>query len=73
MKTGVTESHGVTESPGVTGKPGAPGVVVAPGYQEWSVEPSPGYRVPVPVIKPELGPGMTGTCSESTGRLTDDC
>ena len=37
------------------------------------MEPSPGYQVPVPVIKPEPGPGMTGTCSESSGRLTDDC
>ena len=35
------------------------------------MESSPGYRVPV--IKPEPGPGMTGTCSESSGRLTDDC
>ena len=37
------------------------------------MELSPGYRVPVPVIKPEPCPGMTGACSESTGRLTDDC
>ena len=39
------------------------------------MEPSPGYRVPgpVPVIKREPGPGMTGTCSESSGQLTDDC
>ena len=35
------------------------------------MEPSLGYRVPV--IKPEPGPGVTGTCSEYTGRLTDDC
>ena len=37
------------------------------------MEPSLGYRIPVPVIKPEPGPGMTGTCSEFTGQLTDDC
>ena len=35
------------------------------------MEPSPGYQVPV--IKPEPGPGVTGTCSEYTGQLTDDC
>ena len=37
------------------------------------MEPNPGYRVPVPVIKPEPSPGVTGSCAEYTGRLTDDC
>ena len=78
MKTGLTESPGVTKSPGVTGKPGAPGVVVAPGLPgvvggTESKIPGTGTRYRVPVIKPEPGPGMTGTCSKFTGRLTNDC
>ena len=77
MKTGPTELPGVTESPGMTGKTRCTwcgqrtpftGVVVGTG--SWI--PGTGSRNRVPVIKPEPGPGMTGTCSESSGRLTDD-
>ena len=66
MWTGLTDSPGVTDSPDVTGEPG---VFVVPGLP--SVVGGTKYRVPV--IGPEPGPGVTGTCSEYTGRLTDDC
>ena len=65
----MTESPGVTGEPGVVVAPGLPGVV---GGTESRV-PGTGSRYRVPVIKPESGPGVTGTCSEYTGRLTDDC
>ena len=77
MKTGLTESHDVTESPGMTGKPTAPGVVIVPGLpgmvgktESWI--PSTGSRNRVPVIKLEPGPGKTGPCSETSGRLSED-
>ena len=78
VKTGLTESPGVTESPGMTGKPGAPGVVIVPGIpgvfgRTGSWIPGTGSRNRVPVIKPEPGPGKTGPCSETSGRLTEDC
>ena len=67
----------MTESPSVNGEPGEPGVVVSPGLPgvvrgTESRIPGTGSRYRVPVIKPELGPGVIGTCSEYTGRLTDD-
>ena len=53
----------MTDEPGVVGVPGLPGVV---GGTE--------HRVPVIGPVPDLpGPGVTGTCSEYTGRLTVDC
>ena len=56
----------MTESPGVTGEPD---VVVATGLPRVVG----GTESRIPVIKPEPGPGVTGTCSEYTGRLTDGC
>ena len=63
----------MTDEPGVIGVvtvPGFPGViggtehrVLGPGTEYRSLD---RYRV-LP------GPGVTGTCSECTGRLTDDC
>ena len=53
----------VVGEPGVVGVPGSPGVVGGTGYR-------------VPVNGPVLGlpgPGVTGTCSEYTCRLTSDC
>ena len=49
--------------------PGLPGVV---GGTESRI-PGTGSRYRILVIKPAPGPGMTSTCSESFGRLTDDC
>ena len=65
MWTGLTDSPGVTGEPGVIGEPG---VVVVPGLP--SVVSGTRHRVPVPSLQ---GPGVTGTCSEYTGRLTGDC
>ena len=66
MLTGLTESPGVTVEPGVIG---LPGVVTVPCLP--SVFGETEYRVPV--NRPLPGPGVTGACSEFTGRLTDDC
>ena len=52
---------GLTDSPGVTvelGEPGVIGVVTVPGVVG-------GTGLP--------GSGVTGACSEYTGRLTGDC
>ena len=43
-----------------------PGVVTVPGLPVVVGGTSTEYRVPVP------GPGVTGACSEYTGRSTDD-
>ena len=56
----MTKSACVTGEPSVVVAPGLPGLVG-------------GTESRVPVIKPEPGPGVTSTCSEYTGRLTDDC
>ena len=50
----------MAESPGVTGVTGEPGVVVVHG-------------LPSVVSGTEYRAGVTGACSEYTGRLTDDC
>ena len=73
MWTGLTDSPGVTVEPCVID---VPGVVTVPGLP--GVVGGTGHRIPVrvPVIGPVQGlpgPGVTGTCSEYTGRLTDDC
>ena len=59
----MTGEPGEIGEPSVVGVPGLPGVVGGPGHR-------------VPVIGPVPGlprPGVTGTCSEYTGRLTGDC
>ena len=68
---------GLTDSPGVTvelGEPGVIGVVTVPGLP--GVVGGTEHRVPVPVNGPLPGlpgSGVTGACSEYTGRLTGDC
>ena len=69
---------GLTDSPGVTIELGEPGVIDVPGVV--SVPGLPGvvggteHRVPVNGLLLGLpGPGVTGACSEYTGRLTGDC
>ena len=55
---------GLTDLPSVTvelGEPGMIGVVTVPGVVGGTE-----HRVPVP------GPGVTGACSEYTGRSTGD-
>ena len=63
---------GLTDLPGVTVELGEPGVVTVPGLP--SVVGGTEYRVPVNGPLPGLPcPGVTGACSEYTGRLTGDC
>ena len=65
----MTESSGVTGEPGVVVASGLPAVV---GGTESRI-PGTGSRYRLQGIKPEPGQGVTGTCSEYTGRLTDNC
>ena len=69
----------MTVEPGEPGVIGVPGVVTVPGLP--SVVGVPEHQVPDTgsryrsndryLVLP--GPGVTGTCSECTGRLTGDC
>ena len=68
MWTGLTDSPGVTVEPGEPGVIGVPSEVSVPGLP--GVVGGTGHRVPVPGTGPVPGPGVTGTCSEYTGRLT---
>ena len=76
VKTGLTESPGVIKSPDMTGKTRCTWCDHSNRFTRsgrWNRLPDTGYRYRVPVIKPEPGPGITGTCSESSGQVTDDC
>ena len=69
---------GLTDSPSVTVELGEPGVISVPDVVTvpclLGVVGGTEHRVQVNRPLPGLpGPGVTGACSEYTGRLTGDC